>query len=402
MIIFIGAKKMIDTQIIKKLAENLESKVIKMRREIHKYPELSFNEHNTMKYICSKLDEIGVRYSSGIAGTGVVALIKGEKKSNNEKTLLIRADIDALPIMEVSDKDYKSQNDGVMHACGHDAHTAILLGTCELINSLKSEFSGYIKFAFQPGEETDGGAEPMIYEGVLEEPKVDACVALHVEPGILVDGIHVKQGPFYASPDNFRIKIIGKGGHAAQPQNCINPITAAAEIITALCDLNASAQSAVVSVGAINAGSASNIIPSTAEIAGTARSLTNEVRSYLKCRIGEIANSICKEYGAGCEYKFVELYPPLINDDELSEKLYNVAKNYIDIEKSIFGGEAAMLGEDFAYFAQKVPSVLFKLGCRNEKKGIINPLHHESFDVDEDCMKIGVELFSAFALDFLN
>lgn len=397
---------MIDNQTIKDFAKDIEDKVIAMRREIHKHPELSFEEHNTMKYICSRLDDIGVKYSSGIAGTGVVALIKGEKNSDNGKTLLIRADIDALPITEVSDKEYKSQNNGVMHACGHDAHTAILLGTCELINSLKSEFSGCVKFVFQPGEETDGGAEPMICEGVLEEPKVDACIALHLAPEVLAGGIQVKSGSFYASPDDFRIKVIGKGGHAAQPHNCINPISVAAKIITAISDLNteedASAQSSVVSAGTINGGVASNVIPSTVEITGTARSLTNEIRSHLKCRIGEIANSICEEYGASCEYEFIELYPPLINDDELSERLYNIAKNYVDIKKSVFGGNPTMLGEDFAYFAQRVPSVLFKLGSRNEDKGIINPLHHESFDVDEDCLKIGVELFSAFALDFLS
>ena len=399
---------MIDSQTIKDFAKSIENKVIAMRREIHKHPELSFKEHNTMKYICSRLDDMGVKYSSGIAGTGVVAIIKGEKISDNAKTLLIRADMDALPVTEASDKDYKSLNNGVMHACGHDAHTAILLGTCELINNLKDEFSGCVKFVFQPGEETDGGAEPMICEGVLEEPKVDACIALHMAPEILTGGIQVKQGSFYASPDDFRIKVIGKGGHAAQPHNCINPIYVAGKIITAISDLNSmdeediSTQSAVVSVGTINGGFASNIIPSTVEITGTARSLTNEVRSHLKCRIGEIANSICREYGANCEYEFIELYPPLINDDDLSERLYNIAKDYVDIEKSVFGGNPTMLGEDFAYFAQRVPSVLFKLGSRNEDKGIINPLHHESFDLDEDCLKIGVELFSAFALDFLS
>lgn len=398
---------MIDNQTIKDLAEGIEDKVITMRREIHKHPELSFKEHNTMKYICSRLDDIGVKYSSEIAGTGVVAIINGEKNSDNSKTLLIRADIDALPITEVSDKEYKSQNNGVMHACGHDAHTAILLGACELINSLKSEFSGYVKFVFQPGEETDGGAEPMICKGVLEKPDVDACVALHLAPEILTGGIQVKPGPFYASPDDFRIKIIGKGGHAAHPANCINPIYVAAKIVSAISDLNSKEEdtptrSAVVSVGKISGGFASNIIPGTVEITGTARSLTNEVRSYLKHKIGEIANSICEEYGAKHEYEFIELYPPLINNDKLSERLYNTAKDYIDIEKSIFGGNSTMLGEDFAYFAQRVPSVLFKLGSRNEDKGIINHLHHESFDVDEDCLKIGVELFSAFALDFLS
>ena len=334
----------------------------------------------------------------------MVAIIKGEKYTENEKTLLIRADIDALPITETSDKEYKSQNDGVMHACGHDAHAAILLGACELINSFRNEFSGYVKFVFQPGEETDGGAEPMISEGILENPSVDACIALHIEPEILTGGIQVKPGSFYASPDDFSIKVIGKGGHAARPHNCINPISVAAKIITALSDFACEEENAeaIVSVGKIDAGFASNIIPSTAEIIGTARSLTNEVRSYLKCKIGEIANSICKEYGASCEYKFIELYPPLINDNILSERLYNIAKDYIDIDKSVFGGNATMLGEDFAYFAQKVPSVLFKLGCRNEEKGIINPLHSDSFDIDENCLKIGVELFSAFALDFLN
>lgn len=407
MIILMEVKTMIDqNDFLSEIISRIEPRIIAARRHIHKNPELSFNEYNTMNYICKFLDEIDVDYKSGIAGTGVVATIKGTKPSNKSLTLLLRADMDALPIMETTDKPYASVNKGVMHACGHDAHTAILLGVCEILNMIKDKFSGYVKIVFQPGEETTGGAKPLIDAGVLDNPNVDACLALHMDPDLNVGTIRIKPGSLYASPDDFKITIKGRGGHGAEPQNCIDPIHISAHIINALMTIVSREinpfDEAVISIGTINSGTASNIIPETAEITGTARSLNNDVRETLKKRIGEISNSICNTFGAECDYEFIELFPPLINDEQLSNKLYSSACNVLGDKNCILGGSATMAGEDFSYFTQKVPSVLFKLGCRNEEKGIVNPLHSSRFDIDEASLKCGVSVFLGFVLDYLN
>ncbi len=384
----------------------LEEKIINTRRHLHKNPELSSEEYNTMAFICNYLDEIGVSYTSKMAGTGVVAIIKGEGNGYNNKTLLFRADIDALPITEKSDKDYISTKNGVMHACGHDGHTAMMLGVCETLNELKADFSGTVKVIFQPAEEGDGGALPMINEGVLENPSVDSCLALHLEPGLECGKIRITPGPLYASPDTFKIVVKGKGGHGAQPHLCVDPINISAQIITYLNTIISREinplDNVLISVTTINSGTAPNVIPSEATITGTARSYSDTIRQFLKKRIGEVAQELCKSRGASCEYEFFESFPPLINDKNLSENLYQIAKKYFDEYDCILGGAPTMMGEDFAYFTQRVPSVLFMLGCRNEAKGISNPLHHESFDIDEDCFKNGVILFSAFALEFLS
>lgn len=392
-------------KILSKILDD-ERLIIENRRHIHQNPELSFKEFNTMRYVCSQLDEIGVSYTQGIAETGILVCINGEKQTESPKTLLIRADMDALPICEVSDKPYRSINDGIMHACGHDAHTAILIEVCRVLNAFKADFSGTVKLVFQPGEETRGGAKPMIDSGVLKNPDTDACIALHMDPDIPSGKIRVKPGSLYASPDDFYITVIGRGGHGAEPHRCIDPIAVSAEIINALMNIVSREidpfDEAVVSVGSIHSGTATNIIPDTAEISGTARSLTNEVRAQLKKRIGETAQGICAAHGAKCEYSFSELFPPLINDRELSERLYRVACRIIGEENCIFGGRATMAGEDFSYFSQERPSVLFKLGCRNEELGIIAPIHHNKFDIDESTMKYGAAVFCEFAVDFLN
>ena len=397
---------MINKKSILDVVEKTKDETIEIRRHFHKHPELSFCEKNTMEFICSVLDKNGIEYKSHIAGTGVVAIVKGEKESREPKTLLIRADIDALPVDEKNTTEYTSLNPGVMHACGHDCHTAILLSVCKVINKLKGEFPGFVKFVFQPGEETSGGAKPMIDEGVLLNPDVDACIALHVDTDIPTGSIRVKSGPMYASPDDFKINVIGKGGHGAEPEKSINPILVCTDIVKKLSEITQnqikSNEKAVVTVCSIHAGTTSNVIPSNAEIVGTARSLTNEMRAFLKCRIGEIVNEVCDLYGAKYEYEFTELYPPLINDKTIVEELCDVAALYSGEIECMYGGEPTMAGEDFSYFTQSVPGAIFKLGCRNENKNAIYPLHHNLFDVDEDCLKYGCILLSSFALDYLN
>lgn len=386
----------------------IEAELKENRRYIHMHPELSFREYNTSSFIQKKLDEMGIKYVSGIAENGICAYIYGNKNIESEsmKSILIRADMDALPIDEVSDKPYKSQNKNVMHACGHDAHVAVLLGVCKVLNNFKDKFGGVVKAVFQPGEETSGGALPMIEEGVLENPHTDVCVALHCDSDLDCGTIRVKPGSLYASPDDFRITVKGKGGHGAEPHNCIDPIMISASIIQALNNLISREtdpfDNAVISVGSIHGGSATNIIPDSVEIQGTARSLTNEVRSFLKRRIGETAEGICKTFGAECEYEYTELFPPLINDEKLAEDVYDSACRSIGKDKCVWGGAPTMAGEDFSYFSQNRPSVLFKLGCRNKSLGIVSPIHHSSFDIDENCLKTGVKVFVGFVLDYLN
>lgn len=386
----------------------IEAELIENRRYIHMHPELSFREYNTSSFIQKKLDEMGIKYVSGIAENGICAYIYGNKNIESEsmKSILIRADMDALPIDEVSDKPYKSQNKNVMHACGHDAHVAVLLGVCKVLNNFKDKFGGVVKAVFQPGEETSGGALPMIEEGVLENPHTDVCVALHCDSDLDCGTIRVKPGSLYASPDDFRITVKGKGGHGAEPHNCIDPIMISASIIQALNNLISREtdpfDNAVISVGSIHGGSATNIIPDSVEIQGTARSLTNEVRGFLKKRIGETAEGICKTFGAECEYEYTELFPPLINDEKLAEDVYDSACRSIGKDKCVWGGAPTMAGEDFSYFSQNRPSVLFKLGCRNKSLGIVSPIHHSSFDIDENCLKTGVKVFVGFVLDYLN
>jgi len=379
-------------------AKAMEEQMIRDRRYLHQNPELSFEEIHTMKYITDRLDSLHISYQSGIAGTGVLAEVQGKEDG---RCILFRADMDALPMQEKNESAYASQNPGVMHACGHDVHTAILLSACELLHGMREQFSGTVKFAFQPGEETRGGAKPMIDAGVLENPRVDACLALHVDTDIPVGKIRIQSGPAYASPDDFYITIKGKGGHGAEPQNAIDPILIAAEIITALKELPKPNRS-VVSVCSVHAGDATNVIPDFAEISGTARSLDNETRTYLESEIEQCVKNVAATYGGEYTYLFDKLFPPLINDEAVAELVENAAKATLGDENCIVGGLPTMAGEDFAYFAQHCPSAIFKLGCRNEEKNIIAPIHNSHFDIDETAMQYGLAIFAEAALQFLK
>ncbi len=388
---------------LKQIIEEIRPQLISDRRHIHQNPELSFQEFKTMDYICNRLEKLGISYRKGIAGTGVLAEIHG---ANPGKCLLIRADMDALVLKEKNDTTYVSKYDGIMHACGHDAHTAILLNTCQVLQALQNKWSGTIKFAFQPGEETTGGADPMIQDGILDNPKVDACIALHMDADLNAGTMRIKSGPMYASPDDFSIIIKGKGGHGAEPQNAIDPIVIAAQIVTQLQSIVSRSvdpfEEAVVTIGSIQGGYASNIIPDKVEMLGTARAFTEEMRNMLSERIHSIVKNTCAIYGAEYDYKFIKLFPPLTNHEEISKKIYDSAIRCLGEENCIWGGSATMAGEDFAYFSQAVPSALFKLGCRNEEKGILAPLHNPYFDIDEASLEIGVAIFTDFALAFLQ
>ena len=385
--------------------EEIYSQAVSDRRYLHQNPELSFKEFNTMEFICKRLNNLNIQYISGIAGTGVLAEIKGNKAEVG-KCILIRADMDALPMQEKTDRTYKSKIPNIMHACGHDAHTAILLNACEVLYKLRDNFAGTIKFAFQPGEETSGGAEPMIAEDILEKPDVDACIALHIDPDLTTGKIRIKEGSMYASPDDFSIKIKGRGAHGAEPQNAVDPILIAAHIIVQLQSIISRNldpfEEAVITVGSIHAGETSNIISDTAQLLGTARSFTNETRVLLEERIESVVKNVCECFGAEYEYEFIKLFPPLINNSQISRYILNSGKRCLGEKNCIWGGLPTMAGEDFAYFAQNTPSALFKLGCRNEEKGIVAPIHSAVFDIDEECLKYGIAMFVDFSLHFLN
>lgn len=390
-----------DRNVLIKTAEELLDKLVKTRRELHMIPELAFCEYKTSDYICKRLDEIGVPYKRGVAKTGVVALIEGK---NAKKTLLLRADIDALPIQEDKSREYASTHDGVMHACGHDAHAAILLGVAEVLYRLRDELYCNVKLVFQPAEEGEGGAEPMIDEGVMENPTVDAALGLHVMTDVETKSVRVKGGPVMACPDEFKLKVIGKGGHGATPKECINPIAVAASIITEfnkLADAYKDAQPPVViSVCTVEGGSFYNIIPQEVTIGGTTRMYDYSVREQLPKRMEEIAKRCTDEFGAKCEFQYIKSYPPLINNGGMANEFADVCAELFGEDKVVRGGPSFMGGDDFAYFAERVPAVYFNLGTGNAKKGITMPLHSPDFDIDEDCLLTGVLAMCQYALKY--
>ncbi len=381
----------------------LQPQLVADRRYLHSHPELSFQENHTMQYVSARLTAMGISHRTQIAKTGILAEIKSEKPG---KCLLIRADMDALPIEEKNTVSYGSKNKGIMHACGHDAHTAITLGVCQVLQNLRKHWCGTVKIAFQPGEETTGGADLMIKEGALENPAVDACVALHVDPDLAVGTIRTNAGAMYASPDDFYITIHGRGGHGAEPQLAIDPIVIAGQLICQLQTVVSRSidpfDEAVVTVGSVHGGNATNVIPDTVTLSGTARALNEPMRDHLSSKIGQLTKHVCAAYGADFEYEFVKLYPPLINDPKIAAMLFDSATHCLGKENCIFGGRPTMAGEDFAYFAKAVPSAIFKLGCRNEKEGITAPIHNPRFDIDEGCLSVGAAVFTDFALRFLK
>ncbi len=393
-------------ELIKKTVEQSMPEIIKIRHKIHQNPELSFEEYNTANIVCGVLDKMGIEYKSEIAGTGILGIIRGERQSGNPKTVLIRADMDALPVTERTELKFKSQNNGVMHACGHDVHTSVLLCCAVVLSKLKDKFSGSVKLMFQPGEETTGGAEPMIDAGILCSPDVDSCVALHIEPSLNVGMASFKAGAAYSCPDEFFIKIKGKGGHAAAPHECIDPIVIAAQTITMLQTIPSRLSNPfnpmVVSVCAINGGSAYNIIPNEVTLRGTARSFSDSDRNMLEEKIELAVRQVCAMYGADYEYNFDRLFPPLINDTETINALKTSAQNYLEPENIITATEPTMAGEDFSYLTRAVKSsALFWLGStpNGYKK---YPLHNERLIADDECIKYGAEIFTDYVLNFLS
>lgn len=380
--------------------------VVADRRDFHKHPELAFQEVRTAGIVADRLRALGVEdIRTGIAGTGVTGLIRGTKPGAG-RTVLLRADMDALPIQEENEVDYKSQKPGVMHACGHDAHTAILLGTARLLMDRRDEFSGTVKLLFQPAEEMPpGGAKPMIEAGVLEDPKVDAVFGLHIDQEHPVGQIGIRPGPAMAAADRFSIHIRGKGGHGAKPETTVDPIVVGAQIVTALQTLVAReidpTQEAVVSVCVFKSGDAFNVIPDTADLGGTVRTFTPENRDFLERRIGELAAGIASAMRAEVDYEYVRGYPATVNDPEMAELVRQEAAKVVG-EDGIRHADLMMGAEDFSYFLEAAPGTYWFVGSRNPERGLIWGHHHPRFDLDEAALAIGMESMVNVALRYLD
>lgn len=388
------------TDKIKELSQQILPELIAIRRSIHQKPELAFEEHETCALICAYLDKWGIPYKI-MAKTGVVGLIEGSKKG---KTLALRADMDALPVTEENDIPYKSQNPGRMHACGHDAHVASLLGSAYILNSLKDSLKGNIKLIFQPAEEGVGGAQPMIEEGVMDNPRVDACLCAHVMSEVPVGSMLVKYGAIMASPDDFDLIIKGRGGHAAWPQHNIDPIVIAAAVINALQTIPsrrvAPTNPVVVSVCSIHGGTNYNVIPDSVHLKGTVRSVDPILRKQLPHMVEEIAAGVIKAMGGDYDFNFRFLYPPTINDMAITDLLAKAGKKILGEDKIIFATEPSMGGEDFSYFAELAPSSYFKIGVGNKGKGITYPIHSSRFNIDESALQHCCAVMSQFAVDY--
>jgi amidohydrolase len=382
---------------IQKLVEKNFDEIIQIRRHLHMYPELSFKEYNTSKFIKSTLKNWGVKFDS-IGDTGVIVLIKGYNTSL--KTIAFRADFDALPILEENDIEYCSKNQGVMHACGHDVHTASLLGVIKVLSSLKQDLEGNIKFIFQPAEEVfPGGAKAMIDQGVLESPKVEKIFAQHVYPDLEVGKVGFSCGTYMASADELHIEITGKGGHAAIPQTYNNPILAAADLISTLEDYFFSYRNkpSVLAIGFIKADGYTNVIPEKVKIKGTFRTLDEDFRAFAHKKMQEISDKISKKFSLQIDFLIKVGYPVLNNDNELTLSSIKLAKEFLG-DKNVVELSYRMTAEDFAYFGQRVPSCFYRLGVANHKKRITHGLHTSKFNIDEEALKIGVGLMTYFAL----
>jgi amidohydrolase len=382
---------------IRSSIQALQTDLVALRRQIHQQPELGFKEQITAARIASKLTEWGISHQTGIAETGIVATIQGRKNSTRLRTLAIRADMDALPIQEANDVPYKSQHPGVMHACGHDGHTSIALMTAYYLSQHRDDFAGTVKIIFQPAEEGPGGAKPMIEAGVLKNPDVDAIVGLHLWNNLPLGTIGVRSGALMAAVERFNLTIQGKGGHGAMPHQTVDSIVLASQIVTALQTIVSRnvnpIDSAVVTVGQFNAGTAKNIIADTASLAGTVRYFNPNLAEFFHQRIEGIVAGICAAYGATYELDYIKFYPPVINDEKITELVRSVAVDLVETPLGVVPECQTMGGEDMSFFLQQVPGCYFFVGSANPDRSLAYPHHHPRFDFDETALATGVEMF---------
>ena len=385
------------------LAQKFHQEVIENRRHLHANPELSFKEYQTSAFVKAKLDELGIGYQS-MADTGIVALIKGSKASDN--VIALRADMDALPILEANDVPYRSTKEGVMHACGHDVHTSSLLGTAKILTELKDEFAGTVKLIFQPAEERlPGGASLMIKEGVLDNPKPQAVIGQHVMPMIETGKVGFRSGKYMASTDEIYVTVHGKGGHGAQPQQNVDPVLIASHIIIALQQIISRVADpkipSVLSFGKVIANGATNIIPNEVKLEGTFRTMDEEWRAKAHKSMKKMAEGIAEAMGGSCDFNIMTGYPFLINEEKLTANAKAFAEEYLGSE-NVLDLDIWMAAEDFAYYSQVSDACFYRLGTGNEKRGITSSVHTPTFDVDEDSLKLSTGLMTYIALKQLG
>lgn len=390
-------------QRIKDLSKQYAAEIVANRRHLHANPELSFEEFNTAKFIASTLKAIGIEPQEGVATTGLLALIKG--KNPDSKVVALRADIDALPIVEANNVPYKSTVNGVMHACGHDVHTASLLGTAKILHELRDEFEGTVKLVFQPGEEKlPGGASLMIRAGALQNPAPNNMIGQHVAPNIPVGKIGFREGMYMASTDELYVTVKGKGGHGAMPETLIDPVLITSHIIVALQQIisrNCSPKSpSVLSFGKVIANGATNVIPNEVYLEGTFRAMDEKWRAEAHIKMKKMAEGIADAMGGSCEFNIMNGYPYLENHPELTRRLKSYAVDYMGAE-NVIDLDIWLAAEDFAYYTQQVDSCFYRLGTRNEQKGIVSTVHTSTFDIDEEALEIGSGLMSWLAVQEL-
>lgn len=388
---------------IQQLSQEIFNDVVANRRHLHANPELSFHETQTSAFVAAKLEELGLQYQR-MADNGLVALIKGEKPS--DQVVALRADMDALPITEANDVPYKSQNIGVMHACGHDAHTSSLLGTAKILTGLKDQFGGTVKLIFQPAEEKlPGGASLMIKEGVLENPKPQAVIGQHVMPLIEAGKVGFRAGKYMASTDEIYVTVRGKGGHGAQPQANIDPVIITAHILTALQQVVSRfadpKNPSVLSFGKVIANGATNVIPNEVYLEGTFRTMNEQWRADAHKRMKKMAEGIAESMGGSCEFNIMNGYPFLINEEKLTAVTRANAEDYLG-KDNVVDLDIWMAAEDFAYYSQVADSCFYRLGTRNENRGITSSVHTPTFDVEEDAFKISTGLMAYLAVKQLG
>jgi amidohydrolase len=372
----------------------LQPQLVAWRRGLHQRPELGFREQLTADFIAHQLQAWGIEHETGIATTGVVAQIQGHRPG---PVLAIRADMDALPIQEANEVPYRSLHDGVMHACGHDGHVAIALGTAHYLAQHPDHFTGTVKLIFQPAEEGPGGAKPMIEAGVLRNPDVDAIIGLHLWNNLPLGMVGVRSGALMAAVELFDCTIQGRGGHGAMPHQTIDAIVVAAQVVNALQTIVARnldpIQSGVITVGKFSAGSARNVIADSAQLYGTVRYFDPALANFFSRRIEEVIAGVCQAYGASYTLDYKQLYPPVINHEAIANLVRTVAEHVVETPAGVVPECQTMGGEDMAFFLQEVPGCYFFLGAANREKGLAYPHHHPRFDFDETALSMGVELF---------
>jgi amidohydrolase len=388
---------------ILKSAESFKDEIIKIRRDIHAHPEFGKQEKRTSELVANKLRELGLEVRTNVADTGVIGTLKGKYPG---KTILMRADMDCLKIEELNDVEYKSQTPGLMHACGHDSHTAWLIGAAMILSQFKEEMQGNVKFLFQPDEENDGGAARMIKAGALEDPHVDAAIGAHVWPSVEAGKIGVKYGAMMASPDRILIKIYGKGGHGGVPDSCIDPITTACQIQMALQTIVSGKVSpfepAVVTIARIEGGTTHNIIPDMVEMEGTLRTLSYSLREKMPKMVENIVKGICEANESTYEFIYDPHFPPVVNNDEMNAIIEKSGKEIFGDDGIVTMDNPSMGGEDFSFFQLKVPASFFVIGTYNPSKGLVSPLHTARFNIDEDILPKASAVLAQCAINYLK